>query len=152
MKFRAAALLALILCGSLSARAQDDEPVRRLLSAVERAVQAGDAVAYFALLGPSANRNTSREFVSTELMPGATRVALHERDRRPLQGTAAGAGYSLLVETIAEFGTRARIATWRIDVKRTGQPGSEHEWSISDQERLSSVENIYRVSLNATKS
>src|SRR6185503_21320600 len=55
------------------------------------------------------------------------------------------------VEAIAEFGSRARISTWRVDVERSGAAGSEREWTIADEERLSSVENIYRLSLNTTK-
>ena len=57
-----------------------------------------------------------------------------------------------MVDVIAEFGSRARIATWQLDVKRTGPPGTECEWTIADQERMSSVENIYRVSLNPASS
>ena len=52
---------------------------------------------------------------------------------------------------MAEFGSRARVATWQLDVKRTGAAGADNEWTIADQERISSVENIYRVSLNAAK-
>jgi peptidase M1-like protein len=148
---RAAVLVALLLCGGASARAQDDEPVRQFVGALERVVQTGDAGVYFGLLGPSANRETARDFASTEIVPGASRAAVHERDRKALQGTPAGSGYSLLIEVIAEFGSRARIATWRVDIKRTGQAGAEREWTIADQERLSAVENIYRLSLNAAK-
>jgi Peptidase family M1 domain len=148
---RAAAFLALLLCVGATPRAQDEESVRQFLSTLERAVQAGDTAAYFGLLGPSANREAARDFAGTEIMPGASRAAMHERDRKALQGAPAGSGYSLLVEVIAEFGSRARIATWRVDIKRTGQAGTEHEWTIAGQERLSAVENIYRVSLNASK-
>jgi hypothetical protein len=149
---RAAVLLALLLCGGTSPRAQDGESVRQFLGALERVVGAGDATAYQLMLAPSANPGTARDFASSELMPGASRVALHERDRKGLPGVAAGSGYSLLVEVIAEFGARARIATWRVDIRRTGDAGTEREWTIADQERLSSVENIYRLSLNGTKS
>jgi hypothetical protein len=149
---RAAALLALLLCGGASPRAQDTEGVSQFLVTLERVVRAGDAATYLALVAPSANRGPAGEFVSTELIPGATRVAIHERDRKGLQGVSAGNGYSLLVEVIAEYGSRARIATWRVDIKRTGAAGTEGEWTIADQERLSAVENIYRLSLNATKS
>ena len=82
-------------------------------------------------------------------MPGATRVVLQERDREPLRGARPGNGYRLMVDVFAEFGARARIATWRLDVKRTGEAGTEREWAIADQERMSSVENLYRLSLNA---
>jgi hypothetical protein len=148
---RAAALLALLLCGGAAPRAQDDEGVRLLLGKLERVVRSGDAGAYFALLSPAADRTRARDFVSIEIMPGATRVAVHERDRQPLPGSLASNGYGLLLEVIAEYGSRARIATWRVDIKRTGDAGSNSEWTIADQERLSSVENIYRLSLNATK-
>jgi hypothetical protein len=148
---RAAALLALLLCGGTSPRAQDEESVRQFLSGLERVVRAGDAAAYVMMLAPSANRDAARDFVSSDLLPGASRVAVHERDRKGLPGLAAGSGYSLLVEVIAEFGSRARIATWRVDIRRTGTAGTDSEWTIADQERLSSVENIYRLSLNTTK-
>ena len=125
--------------------------MRLLVGRLERAVQSGDAAAFLALTSDSADAARARDFVSTEIMPGAQRVVLHERDRQLLKGVPAGSGYSLLVEVITEFGSRARIATWRLDVKRTGATGSERQWTIADQERLSSVENIYRLSLNATK-
>jgi hypothetical protein len=152
MKVRAAlALATFLLCGAAEAGAQDEAGVRLLLARVERSVLAGDAGAYFAALAPGADRSRARDFASTELMPGANRVALHERDRVPLKGSLPGNGYSLMIETIAEFGSRARIATWRLDIKRTGDAGTDDEWTIADQERLTSVENIYRLSLNTAK-
>ena len=68
-----------------------------------------------------------------------------------LAGSLPGHGYRLMVDVMAEFGSRARVATWRLDVKRTGAAGTDTEWTIADQERISSVENIYRVSLGAEK-
>jgi hypothetical protein len=144
-------LLALILCAAASARAQDDEGVRLLLGRIERIVQAGDTAAYLALMPDTADRTRALDFASTELMPGANRSVLQERDRLPLQGSLPGNGYRLMVDVMAEFGSRARIATWQLDVKRTGAAGTEREWTIADQERISSVENLYRVSLNAAK-
>ena len=144
-------LLALIVCAAPQARAQDDdEGVRLLLGRIERVVRAGDAAAYFALMSEGANRARARDFASTELMPGVNRSVLQERDRLPLAG-APGNGYRLMVDVMAEFGSRARVATWQLDVKRTGPAGTEFEWTIADQERISSVENIYRVSLSAAK-
>jgi hypothetical protein len=152
MKARTAiALLTLLFCVAGRAAAQDDDGVRLLLVRLERVATAGDAAAYFALLSASANRERARTFVSTEIMPGANRSAVHERDRMPLQGSLPGNGYSLMVDVIAEFGSRARVATWRVDVKRTGAAGTEDEWSIADQERVSSVESIYRLTLDTTK-
>jgi len=134
------------------ARAQQEaDGVRLLLLRVERIVQEGDAAAYFAALSPTADRNRAREFAGFELIPGATRAVVRERDREPLAGTLPGNGYRLMVDVFAEFGSRARVATWRLDVQRTGQAGADGEWTINDEEKLSSVDNIYRVGLNATK-
>jgi hypothetical protein len=143
-------LLAVVLCAAASARAQDDEGVRLLLGRVERVVRTADTSAYFALLSAGANLDRARDFAGTELMPGVTRSVLQERDRAALGGDTSS-GYRLMVDVMAEFGSRARIATWRLDLKRTGAAGAENEWTIADAERISSVESIYRVSLNGAK-
>ena len=146
MKARAAiVLLALTMSGGATPRAQEDEGVRLLLGRVERIVRAGDTAGFVALLSGSADRTRARDFASSELMPGVNRTVVQERDRQPLPGTLPGNGYRLMVDVLAEFGSRARIATWRLDVRRTGDAGADREWSVADQERLSSVENIYRV-------
>jgi Peptidase family M1 domain len=144
----AVVLLALIAGVAPSARAQDEEGVRLLLGRIERVVRAGDTAAYLSLMSEGADHARAREFASTELMPGVTRAVLQERDRLALTSVPAGNGYRLMVDAMAEFGSRARIATWQLDVKRTGPPGTEFEWTIADQDRVSSVENIYRVLLN----
>src|SRR5882762_779526 len=139
-------LLAVVLCAAAAARAQDDDGVRLLLGRVERVVRTADTSAYFALLSAGANLDRARDFAGTELMPGVTRSVLQERDRVALGGDSSN-GYRLMVDVMAEFGSRARIATWRLDLKRTGAAGAENEWTIADAERISSVESIYRVSL-----
>ena len=68
-------------------------------------------------------------------------------DRQPLDGATSGDGYRLMVQAFVEYGARARLATWRIDVETDGR----RRWRIADQERLTSVENLYRLSLNPTK-
>jgi hypothetical protein len=143
-------LLAAVLCAATSARAQDDDGVRLLLGQVERVVRSADTSAYFSLLSAGANLDRARDFAGTELMPGVTRSVLQERDRAALGGDTSS-GYRLMVDVMAEFGSRARIATWRLDVKRTGAAGAENEWTIADAERISSVESIFRVSLNSAK-
>jgi len=145
-------LLALTLCAAVPARAQQsDDGVRLLLERIERVVRAGDTAAYFALLADAADRTRARDFAGSELMPGVSRSVLQERDRIPLAGAPPGNGYRLMVDVMAEFGSRARVATWQLDVKRTGVAGTASEWTIADAERISSVENIYRVSLSAAK-
>src|SRR4029079_379382 len=89
------------------------------------------------------NRERAIEFCSSELLPGATRTVLKERDREPLRGTLAGHGYRLMVDVLTEFGPRARAATWRLDVKRVGERGSAQEWAIDDEERLSAGEHLH---------
>ncbi len=127
--------------------------MRVLLSQIESVTrpQTGDAVSYLGLLAPRANRERAVEFTSSELLP-ASRVVLQERDRIALASSGTDTGYRLLVDVFTDFGSRARIATWRLDVIRTAAAGAEREWSVLDQERLSSVENLYRLSLDTTKS
>src|SRR5262249_46139978 len=50
-----------------------------------------------------------------------------------------------------ESGSRARAATWRLDVRRARGKDLNAEWAIVDGERVSSVESLYRLSLNTTK-
>src|SRR5438105_5050235 len=151
MKLRAAfALLAVVLSGG-GPQAQEADGVRVLLSRLERILQTGDGVAYMNALADSANRDRARDFIGSELLPGAKRAVIQERDRQALAGTLAGTGYQLIVDAFAEFGSRARAATWRLDVKRTGQAGSDREWTIADEERLSSVDNLYHLALNPEK-
>ncbi len=145
------AIIGLLLRAS-GAAAQENDGIRALLSRLEGITQAGDSVGYFGLLAPTANRERARDFASTELLPGASRAVLQERDRIPLASVASTeTGFRLLVDVFADFGNRARIATWRIDVLKTGEAGTEREWSILDEDHLSSVENIYHLTLDTTR-
>jgi hypothetical protein len=152
MSFRPiVALFALVLGAGPSARAQENDGVAALLARLEQVAKSGDGAAYLALLTTGANRERAVDFCGSEIQPGATRAVVKERDRESLRGTLAGNGYRLMVDVLSEFGTRARVATWRLDVKRVGEPGSAREWAIDDEERLSSVENLYRLALNPSK-
>ena len=122
-----------------------------LLHRLEQAIQSGDTAQYFALLASGSDRNRAVDFTSTELFSGATRVVLQERDRQPLQGALPGNGFRLMVDEFAEYGGRARAATWFIDVKRVGDAGTDTEWAIVDETRVSSVESLYRLAINTTK-
>src|SRR5579872_3526924 len=150
MKLRVAIALACLLIAGRTARAQDDG-VRALLTRLESVVQAGDPPAYFGLLGPDANRERARAFASTELMPGALHVSLQERDRQQILGRAVTT-YRVLVDVFVDFGSHGRVATWRFDVAQTGAPGSDREWTLADEDHLSAIESIYRLTLDATKS
>ena len=96
--------------------------------------------------GPG-SRDVSRALIG----PGITRAVLRERDRAPLDGTLPGDGYRLMVEAFVERGTRARIETWRLDIRRVPTDTSEDEWRVAGQLPLSSVDGLYRLSLNTAK-
>jgi hypothetical protein len=150
-----AALLSIVaLSGDVvGVRAQtpQNDSIAVLLRSLERAVQSGGAAAYISLLTDSADRTQASDFIGTEFLPGSTRVVIQERDREPLPGTLRDEGYRLMVDAFTESGGRARAATWFIDVKRVGQPGSDREWAIAGEERVSAVESLYRLALNTTK-
>src|SRR5437016_12636352 len=105
-------LLALAIGAAAPVRAQDADALAAVLARAEKSVQAGDAAAFVSLLTPGANRGRVLDFAQTEFMPGAVRAVVKERDREPLRGTLAGNGYTLIVDVLAEFGSRARAATW----------------------------------------
>ena len=137
--------------GAGPVRAQSLDGVQLLLRHIERAVQAGGADQYISLLAQSADRDRARDFASSELGSPASRAIIQERDRQALGGEPAGEGFRLIVDVFAELANRARVATWRLDVKRIGQTSGDGEWVIADEERLSSLENLYRLSLNPAK-
>jgi hypothetical protein len=125
----------------------DDVPL--LLRRLELLVQKSDSGGYLALLADSADRDRATDFSSREIPAGITRAVIQERDRAPLAGTLPGNGYQLTIDVFEEFGDRARESTWRLDVKRVGTAGSS--WLISDAAHVTSVENLYRLSLNPAK-
>jgi hypothetical protein len=134
------------LAQSQPAASADNEGIRALLLRIEQLLQREDRSAYRALLSPTAESERAEEFMSTELIPGATRVVIQERERQPFSGASAGSGYHLLVDTFIEYGNRARAATWQLAIERHGD-----EWRISEQERLSSVDSLYRLTVDRTK-
>ena len=146
----AAWLAAMNPAAPLAQNAQAADGVRVLMQRLERTVQAGDAAAYAALLSETADRTAARDFATTELAAGATRVVIREREREPLAGTLPGNGYRLSVDVFTEFGNRARNSTWRLDVKRIGDERDE-SWRIADQRRLTLIENLHRLSLDRAK-
>ena len=131
--------------------AADDASVQVLLTAIERSVGAADAAAFLALHVDNAIKERVQAFAASEVTRGVTRAVVRERDREPLQGTLPGNGYRLMVDVFSEFGPRGRAATWRVDIKRIADPGAAREWAVVEEEMLSSVENLYRLSVNPTK-
>jgi hypothetical protein len=130
---------------------QQADTVAVFLRRIEAVVQRADTPAFLGLLSRFADRARAVDFAGTELLPGPTHVVVQERDRQSLPGTLPGEGHRLMVDVFSDFGSRARIATWRLDVKRVGDAGADDEWAIAEEERVSSVESIYRLSLNSSK-
>ncbi len=69
-------------------------------------MQNADTPGFLALLIDGADRDRALAFASSELLPGATRAVIQERDRQPLAGTLPGNGYRLIVDVFAEHGSR----------------------------------------------
>ena len=133
--------------GSAAAQADDDARVRGLLARIEQALRANDRSLYSALLAPSADQTRADNFAAFEFRSAVTRAVVIERDRQQLVGALPGLGHRLMVDAFIEYGDRARVATWQIDVKRV----DDVEWRVVDQERMSNVENLYRLSVNSTR-
>ena len=127
---------------------QGTDGVAVLLARLEEVARAGDPSGYLALLSGTADRARARAFAADNLPAGSTRVVVRERDREPLVGALPGDGYQLNVEVLVENGQRARLATWRLDVRRRGGDG---DWGIANQEPLTSVHGLYRLALNPAR-
>ena len=128
------------------ASVRDDDAVQRLLYRLESIVQSGDLVGYLDLVAGAANRARAIDFGRSELVTGATRAAIRERDRLPFGNSLEPSGYRIIVDAFVEFDRRARVATWQLDIQRT-----KDGFQIIDAERLTSVENLYRIALDTTK-
>jgi Peptidase family M1 domain len=142
-----AAALMLLPAGAPAQTDADDVPIRALLQRIESSLQRNDPAGYTALLHASADPKSAAEFVEAEFRPNTTRAVVQERDRQRLKGTLPGNGYSLTVDAFSEFGDRARIATWQLDIRKS----ADDQWTIAGEERLSTIENLYRLSVNTTR-
>lgn len=159
MRRAAAALIVLVLVlaqhgGSRTCAAQSPpqvDGVARLLLRIEQLMQAGDPAAYLDLLSAVASREFAAGASRELIVPGITRAVIRERDRTPLEGTLPGDGYRLMVEMLTERGIRARVATWRLDVRRVPTDTNEDEWRIAGQQQATTIEGLYRLSLSTTK-
>ncbi len=139
------------------AAAQPEPPdgVTTLLEQVQQALASGQADAFLALVSPLADPARAQQFAAESFTSGVTRAVLRERDRSPLPGTLPGDGYRLMVEAFVETGPRARIVTWRLDVRRprvvnTSTAGPD-QWRVVGMDRLTTVEGLYRLALTATR-
>ena len=125
----------------------DDITMQGFLQKLESVVKAGDAEAYAALEGPLGDRQDALSFAHAELRPGATQVVVQERERQELTLSGIpGSGYGVTVDAFIEHGNQARVATWQLFVRRSGDT-----FAIVRQNVVSSVDNLYRLTLNTSK-
>ena len=123
-----------------------------LLRMLERALASGSPQQYVRLLSPVANRDDALSFATAWFEAGMTRAVVRERNRQPLSGTFAGAGYELNVDIFTEFDRQARLGAWRLAVRHTGSGlNGEPEWQISAQREVNSIEGLYQLQLNSQK-
>ena len=63
-----------------------------------------------------------------------------------------GEGYRLTVEVFMETGSRGRIATWHLDIRRPrGDDLGRQPWRIVAEDRLASIEGLHRLALQPDK-
>ncbi|MBI2832815.1 MAG: hypothetical protein HYX76_00115, partial [Acidobacteria bacterium] len=142
-------LTSLAVAASAQPAGQATDGVRLLLASLERALVSGDPADYITLLSPAADRSKGSSFAEANIAGGGTRAVIRERDRAALSDGSAGSGYRLVVDAFVEQGRRGRIQTWQLDVRALS--AASDEWRIVDQQRLSLVEGLYRLTLNATR-
>lgn len=129
--------------------------IARALQRVERALAAGDRAAWLSLISVIADADAAGQFFDASVPPGVTRAVVHERDRQPLEGALPGDGYRLVVEVFIESGPRGQLSTWQLDIRRPASAGADEQgespWRIVGQERLSQVDTLHRLALNAER-
>jgi len=134
-----------------AAQSDEDLSIQAFLQAIETIVGKSDRDEWMALLSPNAKKDDAGDFFDTMVPPNVTRVVVRERDRTELQGTLPGYGYRIIADVFTEMGTRGRIATWRLDIRRPRDSPEKQPWRIVDEEKLSIVEGLHRLSLTAEK-
>ena len=121
----------------------ETDGIRRLVSAIETAVQAGDDAALRALATPGIERAALSQFVQSMTLPKASSATIKERDRTPI----AGGRERLMLEALTVSGAEGRVSSWRLDAEPGTAAGS---WRIADVDRLSVVSGLFQLSLDAS--
>ncbi len=133
-------------------QATENTGVMSLVLKLQDALAQGDPALYAALLAEEADQAAASAFAELEFSPGDSRVVVQERNRLTI-ADEAGFSMRLIVEILQERGRVGRISTWRLDV-RPPNPSSQDPaapWRIVNQEVLTSLDGLYRLSLDPTK-
>ena len=139
------------MSGDVRTACAQEDGIAVLLRRLEQITKAADVKAYEALRTDSASPDRALAFTTSEFLPGLTNVVIKERERETLRGTLPGDGYTVTADAFEQAGDVARVSTWQLDLKRYGGEGAEGEWLIADEERVSTIDGLYRLSLNPTK-
>lgn len=125
----------------------DDATLQLFLRRLEPIILAADVEAFAALESPLGNQEDAIAFANAELAPGATRAVVQERERTTLTLSGIpGNVYGLTLDAFIEYGNRARVATWQLFLRRSGD-----SWAIMRQQVISSVDNLFRLTLNTSR-
>jgi Peptidase family M1 domain len=130
------------------AQTAPNDGVSKVLRQLEHVLEARDSPSYLAMLTPAANDQTRDGFLADWVVPGITRAVVHERLRAPSQNIAAGAGFDLYVDVLAEFGRRGRVGTWLVELRRAAAADT---WRISSLTVLTTMRGLFRLELNPQK-
>ena len=126
-------------------RGQTTGGIDVLVDKMERAIAGSDLAAYRALFAPGVAPDRVEAFAADSVSSGTTRVVVRARDRSPI-GDPGGDRYRVVLEILVERGPQARVWTMRVDVQR--QPVPADTWLVTDQERLTSIDGLYRLALD----
>ena len=137
----------------VSRRGVDDakaDGVAQLLNRLEQLLQDNNRDEFPSLLSTPDLTGAEAEQATDDLFSYETiRAAVKERDRTPLEGSLPGDGYSVIVEMMTETAARARVLTARFDVRRP-RGGAADSWRIAAITRLTFVQGLYRLRIDAT--
>ena len=145
------ALMAAMPAAQRPATAVPSDGVARLLQQVEQAVLAGNADQVLALIVADSDRRQAAAFARAIVEPrGATRIVIRERDRTAMANVPPDQAVRVVADVFTEFGRRARISTWRLDLRRPPpSPERSDDWRIASPEILASFLNLHRLALGS---
>lgn len=137
----------------LSRRSVEDakaDGVSQLLNRLEQLLQQNNRDEFPSLLSTPDITGAEAEQATDDLFSyETTRAVVKERDRTPLEGSLPGDGYHVIVEILTETAARARVLTARLDVRRP-RDGAPDSWRIAAITRLTFVQGLYRLRLDAS--
>lgn len=130
-----------------SSSVDEDASLGAFVLAVEAALASGDPEVWKSLVSPNNHMETALAFFDHVAFGRVTRSVVRERDRLPLDGALPGEGFRLFTDVFLESGTRGRINTLRLDVRKPRGADDPQPWRILSQEVLTAVEGLHRLSL-----